>query len=484
MERTPQKPTDADRTRHRVVVLGAGFAGLRVARNLRKLDVEVVVVDRQNHHLFQPLLYQVATAGLAAPDIAAPIRRILRSNKNARVVYGEVTGIDRARGIVLLGEDAVHYDTLVVATGATHSYFGNESWARHAPGLKTLQDAHNIRSRILRAFEAAERAPSPAAQRPWLRFVVVGAGPTGVELAGALAELARKILPEDFRQFDTKSAEVLLVEAGPRVLNAYTDKLSASARRQLEELGVTVRTDAMVTDIDAESVTLGDERIETRTVLWAAGVQASPLLEGLGAPIDRAGRVHVAPDLTVPDHPEIFVLGDAAHFEQDGKQIPGVAPAALQMGDYATQVIRARHTSRPAPAPFRYRDKGSMATIGRASAVAHLGKMQISGFFAWMTWLFVHILFLVGFRSRLVVLINWMWAYVAYRPAARVWPELAGGRAHGGEPGDNQLSAAPDDAHAKPQDGDSTSAGTTPGARAPDEQAPPESAADRRPATV
>ncbi len=417
MEHGPDRP--------RVVILGAGFAGLRVAKGLRRAPVDVVVVDRQNHHLFQPLLYQVATAGLASPDIAAPIRRVLRRSRNTRVIYGEVTGVDPESRTVWLGDEALPYDILVVATGATHSYFGHDDWEKIAPGLKTLQDAQGIRSRILRAFETAERLSSDDERAPWLRFMVVGGGPTGVELAGALAELSRKILPRDFRSFDPGMTEVLLLEGGPRILSAYPEELSQSAQRQLENLGATVRTGAQVTSIDASGVTVGEgERIEAKTVLWAAGVQASPILTSLGAPLDRAGRAHIEPDLTVPGRPEIFVLGDAAHFEQGGKQIPGVAPAAMQMGAYAVKLIKRRLRGKSLK-PFRYRDKGSMATIGRASAVAELGRFRLRGFFAWLAWLFVHLIFLVGFRSRIVVLINWAWAYVGYKPAARVLAELA-----------------------------------------------------------
>lgn len=414
---------------HRVVILGAGFAGLRVAKRLKKAPVEVVIVDRQNHHLFQPLLYQVATAGLAGPDVAAPIRRILRSHRHTRVLYSAVTGIDPVHRRVQMDKGELSYDTLVVATGATHSYFGHDEWEQHAPGLKTLADAQRIRSHVLRAFEFAEALSDPAAQASWLRFVVVGAGPTGVELAGALAELARKILPRDFRGFDASMTEVVLIEAGPRVLAPYTEELSASAKQQLEALGVVVRTESSVTHIDAEGVTLKDgEVIEARTVLWAAGVRASPILKDLGVALDRSGRAMVESDLTVPDHPSVFVLGDAAHVEQSGSLVPGVAPAAMQMGDFAAKVIVARVRSPDGPAErrvFRYRDKGSMATIGRSSAVADLGRLKLKGWPAWLAWLVVHLMFLVGFRSKLVVLINWTWAYIGYRPAARVLPELA-----------------------------------------------------------
>ncbi len=416
-------PTGRDRPR--VVILGAGFAGLRLARSLRGTAVDVVVIDRQNHHLFQPLLYQVATAGLAAPDIAAPIRRVLRRNKSLRVIYGEVTKLEPDKKRVWLGDEALSYDILAIATGAGHSYFGRDEWAEFAPGLKTLRDAQDIRSRILRAFEAAERIEVEAERGPWLRFAVVGAGPTGVELAGALAELARKILPGDFRRFDSGMTEVLLIEGGPRVLSAYPEDLSQSAERQLEKLGVTVRCDARVTMIDADGISINEgERIAARTTIWAAGVQVSPILEGLGCPLDRAGRAHVSPDLSLQGQPDIYVLGDAAHVEEAGKQVPGVAPAAMQMGKHAAQSIRRRLAGKQSR-PFRYRDKGSMATIGRASAVAEIGRLHLRGYAAWLAWLFVHLIFLVGFRSRIVVLINWAWAYIGYRPAARVLAELA-----------------------------------------------------------
>lgn len=439
--------------RPRVVVIGAGFAGLAAARALAKAPVDVVVVDRQNHHLFQPLLYQVATAGLAAPDIAAPVRRILRKQRNASVLYAEVTGLDVEGRTVRLGDRDLRYDALIVATGATHSYFGNDGWSRHAPGLKTLEDAHEVRARVLRAFEMAEREALDEDRAPWLRMAVVGAGPTGVELAGALAELARKILPSDFRSFDPRRTEVLLLEAGERVLASYPEDLSESARAQLERLGVTVRLGAMVTDIDEDGVTLkGGERIEARTVLWAAGVQASPMLASLGAEVDRAGRVKVEPDLTVPGRPELMVLGDAASVTgPDGEQVPGVAPAAIQMGKHAAKQIERRLRGEPTQ-PFRYRDKGSMATIGRASAVAEIGGRHLSGVLAWLAWLLVHLLFLVGFRSRLVVLINWVWAYAGYRPVARVYAELAGRRDAAPRPRDERQAAPePEPAHATSQ---------------------------------
>lgn len=420
-----QEQAEAQRTRKRIIVIGGGFGGLQVARSLAAVDVDIVLIDRQNHHLFQPLLYQVATAGLAGPDIAAPIRRILRKQKNVEVLYATVTAIDPERRVVHMQNQSLEYDALVIATGATHSYFGHEEWSRYAPGLKTLEDAHEIRAKVLGAFEMAERAPSDEARAPWLRMVIVGAGPTGVELAGALAELSRKILHQDFRNFDPASTEILLLEGGERVLAAYPPELSNSAQRQLETLGVTVRTSALVTGIDERGVTVGEgERIESRTILWAAGIQASPILQSLGAETDRAGRVVVAPDLSLPGRPEVFVIGDAAHVESEGRPVPGVAPAAMQMGKHAARQL-VRQLDGLATEPFRYRDKGSMATIGRASAVAQLGGRNLHGLVAWFAWLFVHLLFLIDFRSRLVVLINWLWAYIGYRPVARVIAELA-----------------------------------------------------------
>ncbi|WP_419191109.1 NAD(P)/FAD-dependent oxidoreductase [Saltatorellus ferox] len=408
-----------------IVVLGGGFGGLAAAKALRKVKARIVVIDRQNHHLFQPLLYQVATAGLAAPDIASPIRRILRKQKNTEVRYAEVTAIDPETKTIAMGDRSLGYDYLVIATGATHSYFGNDQWGAVAPGLKTLEDAHEIRAKVLRAFESAEVTDDAEEQRAWLRMVVVGAGPTGVELAGALAELSRKILDKDFRHFDPRGTEVLLIEGGPRVLLAYPEDLSEKAEDQLRSLGVTVRKGAMVSNITEEGVTIGEaEFLPAKTVLWAAGVQASRMLGATGAKTDRAGRVQVERDLSMPGHPEVFVIGDAAHFEQYGAQIPGVAPAAMQMGRHAGDQIQRLMKSRGTEA-FHYTDKGSMATIGRASAVANFRGRHLSGFLAWMAWLFIHLIFLIGFRSRLVVLINWFSAYVGYRPAARVFAEMA-----------------------------------------------------------
>jgi NADH:ubiquinone reductase (H+-translocating) len=402
-----------------VVILGAGFGGLSAARALRRAPARIKVIDRSNHHLFQPLLYQVATAALNPSDIATPIRRILRHQKNVEVLLADATAIDVEGRRVVLADGEVPYDYLIVATGASHSYFGHDEWERYAPGLKSLQDALEIRRRILSAFEVAEREPDEGRKRAWMTFVIVGAGPTGVELAGTLTEVARKTLARDFRHIDPKQARVLLLEGGPRVLPAYTEDLSEKAREQLVALGVEVRTGKQVTGIDAEGVCVGPERIEAKTVIWAAGVAASPLARSLGVPLDRAGRVLVGPDLTIPGHGEVYVIGDLAHVEQDGKPVPGVAPAALQEGKHAARSILDVLEGRPRP-PFRYWDKGMLATIGRAAGVAHIGVMKLSGFLAWMMWLFVHIFFLIGFRNRLLVMIQWAWSYVTYDRGARL----------------------------------------------------------------
>ncbi len=404
-----------------VLIVGGGFGGLWAARALARAPVRITLVDRGNHHLFQPLLYQVATAGLSAPDIAAPLRHILRRQRNVTVLMGEVTGIDAAaRRAVLADGEALAYDHLLLATGATHAYFGHDEWAPHAPGLKTLDDALHIRRRILLAFERAEAERDEAARQAWLTFAVVGGGPTGVELAGTLAEIARHTLKREFRRIDSRRARVLLLEAGPRVLSSFPETLSAKARRQLEKLGVEVRTGTPVEAIDGAGVTLGGERIAARTVLWAAGVAASPLARTLGVPLDRAGRVPVEPDLSVPGHPEVFVLGDlAAVSREDGRPVPGVAPAAKQMGRHAAAAVRARLAGKPAPA-FRYRDYGNLATIGRMAAVVDFGRLRLSGLVAWWFWLAAHVFFLIGFRNRLVVLLNWAWAYWSYQRAARI----------------------------------------------------------------
>ena len=403
-----------------VVVIGGGFAGLWATRALARAPVRITLVDRGNHHLFQPLLYQVATAGLSAPDIAAPLRHILQWQRNATVLMETVAGIDSgAREVRLERGDTLRYDFLLLASGATHAYFGHDEWAAHAPGLKTLDDALHIRRRILSAFERAEAESDPVAKRALLTFAIVGGGPTGVELAGTLAEIARHTLKREFRNIEPRDARVLLLEAGPRVLATFPESLSEKARRQLQGLGVEVRTGTPVNAIDADGVLLGDERIAARTVLWAAGVAASPLARALDVPLDRAGRVPVQPDLSVPGRPDVFVAGDLASVQQDGRPVPGVAPAAKQMGRHVAAAIRARIDGKPA-APFRYRDYGNLATIGRMAAVVHLGKLKLSGALAWWFWLIAHIFFLIGFRNRLVVMLNWTWAYWSYQRAARI----------------------------------------------------------------
>ena len=403
-----------------VVIIGGGFAGLWAARALAKAPVRITLLDRGNHHLFQPLLYQVATAGLSAPNIAAPLRQILRRQKNVTVLLGDVAGIVPDERRVRLGDGrTLDYDHLLLASGATHAYFGHDAWAQHAPGLKTLDDALEIRRRILTAFERAEAEDDPERRAAWLTFAIVGGGPTGVELAGTLAEIARHTLHGEFRRVDPRKARVLLLEAGPRVLASFPESLSAKARTQLERLGVEVRTGVPVAAIDGDGVQLGDERIAARTVLWAAGVAASPLARDLGAPLDRVGRVIVMPDLSVPGHPEIFVAGDLASVQYDGKPVPGVAPAAKQMGRHVAHAIRARLQGR-APAPFRYRDFGNLATIGRMAAVVDLHGFKFSGLIAWWFWLAAHVFFLIGFRNRMVVLIDWAQAYWSYQRSARI----------------------------------------------------------------
>jgi NADH dehydrogenase len=399
-----------------VLILGCGFGGLWAAQALRKAPVEVTVIDRTNHHLFSPLLYQVATAGLSAPAIAAPIRHILARQRNTTVLMGEAQDIDVENRQVQLEDGArLPYDYLVVATGAMHSYFGNDAWAPYAPGLKTLEDAFEIRSRILLAFERAEREPDPARRAAWLTFVVVGAGATGVELAGTLAEIARHTLTGEFRRFDPRNARVVLVEGTDRVLPPYPAALSEKARRQLERLGVTVWLGKRVTGVDADGVALGNERLSARTVIWAAGVASSPLGRSLGAPLDRAGRVQVEPDLSVPGHPEIFVVGDLAAV----KGVPGIAPAAKQMGRHAALNLLNSLKGR-SRIPFRYRDYGQLATIGRNAAVAYFGRVKLSGYPAWLVWLVAHIYFLINFRNRIVVMLDWAWAYWTFNRYARV----------------------------------------------------------------
>ena len=411
--------------RPHVVIIGGGFGGLYAAKGLGKSPVRITLVDRSNHHLFQPLLYEVATAALSPAEIAAPIRAVFSKQRNTAVLLGNVVEIDTAHRIVHLADGAIAYDYLVVAAGATHSYFGNDDWARFAPGLKTIDDALEIRQRFLLAFETAEREADDAARRTLLTFVVIGAGPTGVELAGTMAELARKAIPRDFRTIDASTARVILVEAMDRVLPTFPPDLSEKARRSLEELGVEVRLNSPVTKIDGDGVCIGSERINTENIIWAAGVQASPLGKSLGAPTDRAGRVMVQSDLSIPGHPEVFVIGDLASVvdPDTNKPVPGVAPAAIQMGKYVARVIDREVRGKALPQqrrPFHYRDKGMLATIGRAKAVAKLGKLKFSGLIAWLLWALVHVMYLIGFRNRLIVMLQWAWAYIAFQRGARV----------------------------------------------------------------
>jgi NADH dehydrogenase len=412
------------RERPHVVVLGGGFAGLAVAKGLREVDVRITLVDRSNHHLFQPLLYQVATAALAAPDISAPIRKLLWRQRNVTVWMATVQRIDvEKRRVLMEGGAELPYDYLVVATGMTHAYFGYDRWAVHAPGLKTIGEALDVRRRILRAFEAAELEPSPEHQRALTTFVVIGAGPTGVELAGALAEIAGRTLARDFRRFDPRTTRVVLIEAGPRILSTFSERLSARAERALEKLGIEVRTGTPVTDLGMDFVELGDERIPTRTVLWAAGVRASPLSSQLGVPTDRGGRVWVEPDLSLPERSEVFVLGDLIAMTQQGKPLPGVAQLAIQSGRHCAQSIALSVAHKPRT-PFRYVDRGSMATIGRNKAVAQIGRFEFSGVVAWWLWLTVHVLSLVEFRRRLAVIAEWAWAYFTWQRGSRVILEV------------------------------------------------------------
>ena len=410
-------------TRPRVVIVGAGFGGLVAARALRKVAAKVTVIDRRNYHLFQPLLYQVATAGLSPADIASPIRGILRDQANAEVLMARVTGVDRARREVMIdgSERRIPYDYLIIAAGARHAYFGHDEWEDVAPGLKKIDDATAIRHRILVAFEKAETTADPEERRRLLTFVIVGGGPTGVEMAGAIAELAKMTLVKDFRTIDPASARVILVEGGPRVLLAFPEDLSAKARHSLEKLGVEVLTNTPVELCDAGGVVSAGMRIEARTILWAAGVQAAPAAKWLQADKDRAGRVKVNPDLTVPGEPDIFVIGDNATVVQaNGQPVPGVAPAAQQMGQHVARVIAGRIAGKPVATPFRYRNYGNFATIGRHAAVADFGWLKLSGYPAWLLWGAAHIYFLIGFRNRLAVMLDWLWAYVTFQRGVRL----------------------------------------------------------------
>jgi NADH dehydrogenase len=447
----------ADQAACRVVIVGAGFGGLNAAEKLAGAPVRITVIDRKNHHTFQPLLYQVATAGLSPGEIAAPIRSILSRHDNVEVLMAEVTGFDLERRVVQMAEQEVPYDYLIVAAGARHAYFGHDEWAPLAPGLKTIEDALEIRRRVLLAFELAERRAAAGGGNDPLNFVVVGGGPTGVELAGTLAEICRHALADDFRSIDPRRARIHLIEGGAHVLPAYPEDLSRSALEQLRRLGVEVSTSTMVTKIDPGVIYMGDKGMNADVILWAAGVAASPLGKKLAAPIDRAGRVLVEPDLSIPAHPEVFVIGDlAALKDASGNLLPGVAPVAILEGRFVAKIIRgeihqkaelarvsASHaaTSRPA---FHYYDKGSLATIGRAAAVAQFGKIHISGFVAWLAWLFIHILFLIGFRNRVLVFIQWAWSYFTYQRGARL---ITGGTnlpgwsgTHSGGPGPNQAA--------------------------------------------
>ena len=419
---------------HRVAIIGGGFGGLYVAKALGQAPVSVTLIDRRNFHLFQPLLYQVATGGLSPGEIASPLRVVLRNHRNTQVLLGEVMDLDVVNRRVIMRDGEVSYDTLVVATGATHHYFGNDQWEALAPGLKTIENATEIRSRLLLAFERAEREQNAEERRAWLNFVIVGGGPTGVELAGALGEIANDTLRHDFRHINPREAAIMLVEGEPRVLPTFPEDLSAKAERQLIALGVRTRTSARVTQIDASGVTVTlngrEEHIAAHTVLWAAGVRASRLgkvlAERAGAQLDRAGRVMVEPDLSVPGHPEIFVIGDLSTFtHQGGKPLPGVAPVAMQQGRYVARLIAGRADGRATTAPFHYFNKGNLATVGRNKAVAEFGKLHIAGFLAWFTWVFVHLMYLVEFDNRLLVFVEWVYNYFTRNRGARL---ITGGK--------------------------------------------------------
>jgi NADH dehydrogenase len=401
-------------------VVGAGFGGLNAVQALARAPVRITVVDRRNHHLFQPLLYQVATAALSPADIAYPIRAILRRQKNATVLLADAVSVDRSARELVLSDGRVGFDYLVLATGVRHAYFGHDSWEKSAPGLKSLEDALEIRRRILLAFERAERETNAERRRALLTFVIVGGGPTGVELAGAIAEISRHVLVSDFRAIDPRESSIQVLEAGPRILPSFPPDLAGKAQRALERLGVQVRTGCPVREVEAGSVEAGDSRITAATILWAAGVRASPIAWGLDVPLDSAGRVHVEPDLSIPGDRRIFAIGDVATLNsQTGKPLPGVAPVAIQQGRHVAENVK-RDLAGRSRLPFRYRDKGSLAVIGRAQAIADLGRVRISGFLAWLAWCFIHILFLVGFRNRALVLFEWAWAYFTDQRGARL----------------------------------------------------------------
>ncbi|MFO1092054.1 MAG: NAD(P)/FAD-dependent oxidoreductase [Planctomycetaceae bacterium] len=408
-------------TPKRIVIVGGGFAGLNAAKMLRQADgVEVTLVDRRNHHLFQPLLYQVAMAGLSPADIAAPIRSMLSGCPHLNVLQAEVQSVDFARKVAMTDFGELPYEYLMLACGAQHSYFGHPEWEEYAPGLKTVEQATEIRRRVLSAFEAAERTTDPAERKRQLTFVVVGGGPTGVELAGAIGEMSRFTLDRDFRHIDSKLARVILIEAGPRILPSFDVELASKAVRELEELGAQVWTSSRVTKIDAQGVEIEQEWIDAATVLWAAGVEAAALGKKLGVAVDRAGRVEVGPDLSIPGHPEVFMAGDQARaVDEHGKPLPGTAPVAMQQGRYIARTILDDIAGRPRQ-PFHFHDKGQMATIGRSRAIVQTGRWKFAGFFAWLVWLVVHIYYLTGFRNRLFVVITWAWSYLTFRRGARL----------------------------------------------------------------
>lgn len=403
-----------------VVVVGAGFGGLRVARALGHTPVKVTVIDRNNYHLFQPLLYQVATAGLSPADISAPIRHILRKQKNTTVLMAEVTGVDLQQQLVFTPDSSISYDYLVIATGASHSYFGHDEWAPYAPGLKTIVDATSLRRKVLLAFEAAEMETDPDKVRELLTFVLIGGGPTGVEMAGAIAELAHKALATDFRHIDPTAARIILVEALPRILPAFPEDLSEKAKSALNHLGVEVRTSSPVEGVNEDGVEIAGNHLATRNVIWTAGVAASPAGAWLHAEVDRAGRVKVQPDLSLPEHPNVFVIGDTASLIQDGKPLPGIAPVAMQEASYVASLIEQKIAGKTAAQPFHYHNKGNLATIGRSYGLADLGWLRFGGFIGWVLWLAVHIFFLIGFRNRVIVLFQWAWAYLTFQRGARL----------------------------------------------------------------
>lgn len=413
-------PQQVEQALPRVVIIGAGFGGLQAARALRHAPVQVTVIDRTNYHLFQPLLYQVATADLSPADISAPIRSILRKQQNTSVILAEVTGVDKEKQRVLMHERSVPYDYLIIATGAHHSYFGHDAWESFAPGLKTIDDAALLRRKILLAFEAAEIEPDPEKRQALLTFVLVGAGPTGVEMAGAIAELAHKTLAADFRHIDPRAARILLVEAASRILLAFPEALAKKAERALTRLGVEVRTNSPVEAIDSDGAVIAGKRLSAKTVIWTAGVAASPAGRWLDAEVDHVGRVRVLNDLSIPNRPNVFVLGDTARLAQDDKLLPGTAPVAMQEGRYVAQVIARRVTGKKSFPPFRYHSRGNLATVGRSFAVVETSSSQLSGFLAWIIWLVVHIAYLIGFRNRLLVLFQWAWEYVTRQRSARL----------------------------------------------------------------